>query len=55
MSWTNKSNEIADAIISKMEVDQNSSFSREQILIALRNAALDGMKHACDCWINKTR
>lgn len=49
MNWSEKSKEIADAILKKMENGiSGTSFSREEILNGLREAAMQGMAHECD-------
>ncbi len=49
MNWSEKSKEIADAILKKMENGIISgTLTREEILNGLREAAMQGMAHECD-------
>ena len=55
MNWKDKSSEIAVAIINKMNCDSNGNYTRQEVLDGLTKAALDGMRHECDCWVKNTK
>ena len=55
MNWNDKAQEIAKAILEKMEDGVLNSYTRDDVLNGLREAALQGIKFECDCWVLKTR
>lgn len=50
MNWNDKSAEIAIRILDKMENGVLNSYTRDDVLKGLREAALSGMEFECDAW-----
>lgn len=53
MNWSEKSKEIADSLIEKMDSGIVGSYTRQDVLDYLQKAAYMGMQHECDCWVLK--
>lgn len=53
MKWKNKANEIADALLSKMEASIDGSYSRDAVHNNLQKAALEGMEWELENWVLK--
>ena len=51
MNWTDKANEIADKTINSIEDGLGRNYTKEDVINALRNAALEGMKWECENWV----
>lgn len=51
MNWNDKAKEIAVTIIDKMENGVVGSYTRDDVLRGLHEAAIEGMKHECDNWV----
>ena len=48
MSWTEKSKEIAVEVLDKMEKGAQNSYTRDDVLNGLREAAMQGMVYECN-------
>lgn len=55
MNWKDKSNQIAVGLIEKMKPDVNGNYTKQEVLDGLTSAALEGMRHECDCWVKNTK
>ncbi len=53
MSWNEKSKEIAEVILDKMEKGAQNSYTRDDVLNGLREAAMQGMAYECENWVLK--
>ncbi len=50
MNWNDKAQEIAETILAKIEDGVVSSYTRDDVLNGLREAAMQGIKYECDAW-----
>ena len=55
MNWSEKSKEIAEEILVKMEDCSSGSYTRDDMLQCLQKAAMSGMAFECDNWIKKRK
>ncbi len=55
MNWSEKSKEIAEEILVKMEDCSSGSYTRDDMLRCLQKAAMSGMAFECDNWIKKRK
>lgn len=53
MSWNEKATEIAETILEKMEDGVVNSYTRDDVLNGLKEAALKGIQYECDCWVTR--
>lgn len=55
MKWKEKSCQIADEIIRKIGQGAPKTYTREEVLEALRQAAMKGMMWECENWVLKRK
>lgn len=54
-NWSDKAKEIADGIIAKCGVKSSITLSDDNLRALLEDAALQGMQHELDAWLNRPR
>lgn len=55
MNWHDKAEEIAQKIAQSASKASGGTITRPELIKRLQEAAIEGMKHECDCWMNKSK
>ncbi len=53
MNWNDKAQQIAEELLEKMEDGVVCSYTRDDVLRGLQQAAIKGMAFECDNWVLK--